>query len=207
MPVFDIQDVKELGKEMDDVKNWNKTLYKEKKDGTRLQLINFQDGSGTWRVTYNDGTVVDGSKGYGELERTGVKSISVINNGQPVEGASVDVVDDKFIIRNIGMVRHVFKGGTKMTEQEIREIWAAIQSGEEHLHDPNKVNQVKELVRSVQVKFTNPKRAMLLATKGTHMYVWDDGDIDILHEWGDHTPYTAEKVGVPVKDDPEATEL
>ena len=169
MTLFENVDIAELEKEMDDIKNWNKTIYKTTKEGNRVQTVNL--GEATWRIIYKDGKIVDGSKGYKDLVRKEVESISAIDvSGKVLH--TVSVVDDKFIIRIISLSCHLMKAG--------------------------KVDM--ELSKKLsQHGFTNPKRCILLATKGEHVYVWDDGDIDQLHKWGNYTPYTYAKVGVLVK--------
>ena len=46
------------------------------------------------------------------------------------------------------------------------------------------------------VGFDNPKRCFILATEGKQDFVWDDGDIDELDQFGDQEPYTKPKGGV-----------
>ncbi len=38
--------------------------------------------------------------------------------------------------------------------------------------------------------FTNPKRAVVLATEGKIVFVWDSGEIIELKEWRNEEPYT-----------------
>jgi len=170
-------DIKQLGKEMDDPATWNPVLYKADKNGERIQIADL--GQATWRVIYNDGKAVDGPKGYADLARKNVKSISVIDVNKKVLH-TIDVKKDKFIIRLISLTMNFAR--------------------------PGKID--RELGQRVgNHGFTNPKRCFLLATPGEHCYVWDDGDIDQLDEWGDHTPYTAAKVGVLVKGEPKVEDL
>lgn len=46
------------------------------------------------------------------------------------------------------------------------------------------------------VSFGDPKRLVILATEGEYDFVWDDGDIDELTQWGDEEPYTKPTGGV-----------
>lgn len=41
-----------------------------------------------------------------------------------------------------------------------------------------------------EFNFQNPKRVFILASKNSIAFVWDDGDIDELTQWGDKEPYT-----------------
>ena len=38
--------------------------------------------------------------------------------------------------------------------------------------------------------FDAPKRAFIIATQGKIAWIWDDGDIDELEQFGDHEPYS-----------------
>lgn len=135
----------ELSKEIDDTPNWNKELYKIK-NGKRVRKHNL--ALAHWRILYNDGSVFNGPKGYGDIRRKNIKSISVVSNDKAIH--TVKVKDDSFLIR----LRNLIKNDQK-------------------------------------VDFGNlePKRCFVLATKGNIAFVWDDGDIDELKEWGDQEPY------------------
>jgi len=131
-----------------DIKAWNKELYKKDNKGHRIETEDL--GKATWRIVYNDGGHVDGPKGYADLKRTNVKSISVVSNGKVLH--TVQVVNNFFAIR-------------------IR-------------------NFVKGLVgEAAEYGWIHPKRVFILCTKGNIAFVWDDGDIDELTEFGKHNPY------------------
>jgi len=143
----------ELSKEIDDTPKWLKELYKTEiisKKKFRVKKHNL--AIDTWRVLYNDGSHIDGPKGYGDLKRKGVKSISVLSNNKPIH--TVQVKDDFFVIR----LRNLIRG--------------LAGEGEDSLFG-----------------HLDPKRCFVLATKGNIAFVWDDGDIDELKDWGDQEPY------------------
>ena len=150
-------DWKELTKEIDDKPTWNETLYQVDEDNNVIRMGDFAFAN--WRVIYNDGTVVDGPKGYADLKRTDVKSISVVFDNKVLH--TVKVVDDFFVIRRRNMSRGLGNG------------------------DPNLANNFGMI---------DPKRCIILATKENIAWVWDDGDIDELKEYGDQSPYRPVKL-------------
>ena len=139
-----------LTKEIDDKPKWNVELYKEKIHDFAFAY---------WRVIYNDGTVVDGPPvKYPDLQRTNVKSISVVIDNKALH--TVQVKDDFFLIRRRNLSREI---GVD-PEDEVRPFG-----------------------------MIDPKRCIVLATKGNIAWVWDDGDIDELSDWGDQSPYRKPK--------------
>jgi len=140
-----------LSEEIDNKPTWNKILYKTDKTGKRVRIPNFINA--TWRVSYNDGSYVDGPKDYGKLNRKDIDSISIVIGDKILH--TVKVVDDQFVIR----LRNAALG-----------FGGAGDDGG-------------------NFSIADPKRVFILSTVGKVDFVWDDGDIDELPNWGDQEPY------------------
>jgi len=119
-------------------------------------------GSAHVRLVYNNGTIIESlSKHYKNLDRTNMKSASVVSESDKII-FTLDIVNDKLIYR-------------------LRNIVPPIQDQK----------LLKEVANKKYGKmlWNNPKRAFILATEGKIVFVWDSGQIKEITEWSKQRPY------------------
>ena len=103
------------------------------------------------QVINKDGTIIEPlSKNYKGLDRSNIKEVNVINNGETIY--TLPIKGNKLIYRMRNIVRPY--DGCSFT-------------------------------------FTNPKRAIILETKGKIVFVWDSLEIKEFKSYGDIVQYQA----------------
>jgi len=100
------------------------------------------------------------------------------------------------IIYNDGKTVNGPKGYGKLSRSNVKSI-SIVDEGGTVLHTVQvKNNKFLICLRSMYRNrpgldfHNNPKRCFILSTDGKIDYIWDDGDIDEMTEWGDEEPYT-----------------
>ena len=106
----------------------------------------------------------------------------VYNDGSHVD----EIPNDKGYLtlkrKDVKSISVVLNGKVIHTVQ-VKDDWFAIRR-------KNLSHQIPELVgQADEFRVDNPKRAFVLATHDLIAYVWDDGDIDELDDFGDQAPY------------------
>jgi len=161
---------KELSKEMENIKPWVETLHKE------TQIPN---------PLYKNPDFPDEPKTIPkrvQLTDLGKASWRVIyNDGTIIDDNHKEAPNgnyDKIPRTNVKSIGIVDEGGTVLHTVQVKNDKFLICM--RNLIRPFRDNQT----------FQNPKRCFILATDGTIDFIWDDGDIDELDQWGDKEPYT-----------------
>ena len=106
----------------------------------------------------------------------------VYDDGSHVDEIPGDSEYLKLKRKDVKSISVVYSGKVIHTVQ-IKDNWFAIRR-------KSLVHGVQELFgTNEEFTFSNPKRVFVLATHGNVSYIWDDGDIDELDDFGDQAPY------------------
>jgi len=108
----------------------------------------------------------------------------VYKDGSHVDGSNKPNDDAYLHVKRTGVksISVIYEGKAIHTVQ-VKDDWFAIRR--------KNLGRFMSQFVGTDEEFTikNPKRAFILATHGAIAYVWDDGDIDELDDFGDQAPY------------------
>jgi len=111
----------------------------------------------------------------------------VYNDGKSVDGPKGY---GKLKRKNVKSISVITEDGKVLFTIPVKDDWFIIR----------KISLTRALVGATEeYTFQQPKRCIVLVTKGNCTYVWDDGDIDELDGFGDSSPYRKENIGVLVE--------
>ena len=108
----------------------------------------------------------------------------VYKDGSHVDGSNKPNDDAYLHVKRKGVKSiSVIYDGKPIHTVQVNDDWFAIR----RKNLAHRVNDGRK--EEDQATVENPKRGFVLATHGLIAYVWDDGDIDELDDFGDQAPY------------------